>query len=73
MTFLSGNKNNFEGMEIYIMAYCDIFVATRKCDQMARLFFHILPFTAIKICQISDQICQSRFKNNKLSNIVKIF
>ena len=35
---------------------------------MARLFFNISPFTANTICQIADQICQSRFKSMPNTN-----
>ena len=33
-----------------------------QCDQIARLFFNIWPFTSIKICPKGFKICQSRFK-----------
>ena len=33
-----------------------------QCDQIARLFFNIWPFTSRKICQKVYKICQSSFK-----------
>ena len=35
----------------------------KQCDQMARLFLNIGPFTSTKICPMVYKICQSRSKN----------
>ena len=45
---------------------------------VTRLFFNILPFTAMGICPMADQICQSRLKvcqilNNLYNNWQKLF
>ena len=33
----------------------------KQCDQMEILFSNILPFAAVKICQMASKICQSMF------------
>ena len=37
-------------------------LATLQCDQMARLFFNIWPFTLMQTCPMAYKICQSGSK-----------
>ena len=44
-----------------------------QCDQMVKLCFPFLAFTAMKICQTAQKVCPSRFTIRKKFQSLKIF